>query len=344
MLAIYVSTMDPNYSRSGVFFAADPGEKIFIKFPFQRFKQIQKIFELKKLHKSKEICIVLMSPNHLLAPLFRVLTNYQIILDAGWPLSDSTYFPEQHLLKFRNILNRAIDRISFALATKVILESIEQLKFVNEKFRIPKTKLYKLYTGFNEIGFVPAMDNPKVPNELEGDHNSIKQFVFFRGKYNSESGLDLIIDASRLLPREVVIVVATNTMMVNCPGNVIIINRFVSAEELCWLYANSTLVLGQISNLSRLRRTLPHKLFEAGFFAKCYLSPPSPSLSELLDEDSYIQVLTITAEGLSQKIMDGLSNPKLRLNCEKNIYANYIKKASQPALGLKMREIIELKA
>jgi hypothetical protein len=122
-----------------------------------------------------------------------------------------------------------------------------------------------------------------------------------------------------------------------------VINRFVSKEELVWLYANSRLVLGQISDSERLDKTLPHKLFEASFFSKCYVSPSSPALLELLDEDSFIPVTILNPAGVSQSIKVGLLNSTLRSDCEKKINETYFKRSSQPALGLRMRELIELK-
>lgn len=343
MLAIYVSTLEPEYSRSGVFFAADPGEKIFIKFPSGKLKQIKEIFKLNKIYDPDEACIVLMSPNHLLAPFFRALTKHQIILDAGWPLSDSTRYLANHQIKLRQVLNSIIDKTSFILANKVILESKAQVNFVKEEYQVPESKLYDLFTGFNEIDFEPALNNPSIPSECIHHNFTNRPIVFFRGKHNSESGIQLIVEAARLIQNEVHFVLVTNTTIPNCPENVIVINRFVSQEELVWLYENSRMVLGQISDSGRLGKTLPHKLFEASFFSKCYLTPSSPALLELLDEDSFIRVETINSAGLAQSIKVGLSNSKLRSNCERKINEGYFKKSSQSALGLRMRELIELK-
>jgi hypothetical protein len=343
MLAMYVSTLEPEYSRSGVFFNADPGEKIFIKFPSGKLKQIQEIFRLKKIYKPNDACIILMSPNHLLAPLFRALTNYQVILDAGWPLSDSTRFVPSRRKKHRHLVNSVIDKTSFTLANKVILESKAQVKFVKEEFQVQESKLFDLFTGFNEVDFEGALTNPRIPNECDYEIFLNRPFVFFRGKYNSESGLDLIIESAKLTQDEVFFVLVTNTAIRNCPENVIAINRFVSKEELVWLYANCRLVLGQMSDSGRLEKTLPHKLFEASFFSKCYISPSSPALLELLDEDSFIPVTIVNSEGIAQSIKVGLSNHTLRFDCEKRISESYFKRSSQLALGLRIRELIELK-
>lgn len=343
MLAIYVSTLESKYSRSGVFFAADPGEKIFIKLSSEKLKQIQEIFKLRKLYKPNDACIVLMSPNHLLAPLFRALTNFQIILDAGWPLSDATHYVAQRQKQRRHLINRIIDKTSFTFANKVILESKAQVSFIKKEFQIPRSKLFDLFTGFNEIDFEAAMNNPRMPSECNDEIFLSKQFVFFRGKYNPESGLDLIIEAARLLQDETFFVIVSNMTLRNCPQNVIAINRFVPQEELVWLYANSKLVLGQISDSGRLDKTLPHKIFEAGFFSKCYVSPSSSALLEFLDKDAFIPVKTISPKDLSQSIRAGLSNASLRFACEKKMNESYLKRSSQPALGLRMRELIEIK-
>ncbi|ASY20713.1 hypothetical protein A1sIIA65_00240 [Candidatus Planktophila dulcis] len=338
-----MSTLDPNYSRSGAIFASDPGAKVFIKFPSERLKQVRKILELKRKHNPNDACIVLMSPNHILVPFFRVLSRFQVILDAGWPLSDSTQNITKRGLKPKQILNRLIDKVSFTLANQVVLESKNQIASVEERFEISGAKLFWIFTGFNELEFSKAKENPEIPAECRYEYDKGKQFVFFRGKSNSESGLDLVLSAARLLKNDVNFVLATNTTIVPGSPNVIVINRFVSIEELVWLYTHSTLVLGQISNMERLNRTLPHKLFEAAYFSKCYVSPPSPALFELLNEDSFISVSTITPVGLSESIKKGLLDEELRSQCEKNINQNYLENASQLFLGARMREIIETK-
>lgn len=343
MLALYVSTLEPDYSRSGVTFASDPGAKLFLKLPKERFKQVRKILEIRKKYNPIDTCIVVMSPNHILVPIFRVLTRFEIIFDAGWPLSDSTENSTKLCLKPKKALNKIIDKVSFTSAKQVVLESKEQVKSVMERFGITKSKLSWNFTGFNEIEFSLAKENPKVPAECKNEYYAGKEFVFFRGKSNSESGLDLVISTARLLKSNVNFVIVTNNKIVPKSQNVIVIDRFVSTEELVWLYRNSTLVLGQISNMERLSRTLPHKLFEAAYFSKCYLSPPSPALFEFLSEDSFIPVSTITPEGLSENIKELLSNDKLRFQCERSIYLNYLEKASQLFLGTRMREIIDPK-
>ncbi len=343
MLAVYVSTLEAEYSRSGVLFASDPGEKIFVKFPLKRLGQVRKVLALKKLYHTNNACIVLMSPNHTLAPIFRVLTKFQIVLDAGWPLSDSTGNIGARSLQTRHILNRLIDKASFKCATRVILESREQVKFVKAFYGVQESKLFSILTGFNEIEFGAALDNPQKPPEIANNLSLGSKFVLFRGKDNYESGLNEIISTAQLLEAEVTFVLVTNKLINNCPRNVILINRFVTYEELVWLYTNSTLVLGQISKAERLNRTIPHKLFEAAYFSKCYLSPPNPALFELLDENSFIRVSEITPEALSSSIKLGLSDPNLRANCERHIKLRYIEKASQSLLGARIREIVEIK-
>lgn len=341
MLAIYISTLDRDYSRTGVYFNSDPGEKIFIKFPVQKQKQFKILMNIRRNFQAENTCIVIMSPNHSLVPLFRILTNFKIVLDAGWPLSDSRNGKKDIWYIMHLIKNVLIDYLSFTLSHRVLLESKKQVNFVRQKFKIKELKLLVFFTGFNEVAYKKDMANPIKPKECSIRLEKEKPFILFRGKYNPESGLEMIISTARLLENKVIFVIATNINIEDCPTNVILIKRNLEKNEIVWLYKNCEIVLGQLSQNARLERTLPHKLFEAAYFSKCYISSSHQVLYEFMSDLSFISMLKPNIEELSRIILGVHLDVNLRRKCETNIKSCYQDKSSQTKLGLDFRNMLK---
>jgi glycosyltransferase involved in cell wall biosynthesis len=341
MRAIYVSTLPEEYSRSGVYLSADPGEKLFWKFPLTLRKQICEIILIKSNFDRESNCIVMMSPNHLLVLLFRKLTSFKIILDAGWPLSDSSREPGKSLPTAQRVQNSIIDYLSFRNSDIVIFESAAQLESAQRKFKIHEGKLRCVYTGFNEFLFEKEMEPPQRPNEFDLTSIEAGKFIFFRGKVNPESGLDLIIETALLMQNDACFVICTDRLILNPPPNVLVISRYVRRTELKWLYQNSSCVLGQMSNHTRLDKTIPHKFFESAYFSKCYVSPLNVGLSELIDESSIISVEPINAESLRGILSNVISDENLRRKHGSNLNKVYKSMVSQKELGIQFRQIIE---
>ena len=335
MPLIFVSKLDWDYSRSGVYFAKCEEPKLFIKLPKQKIKLVKKIREMKVRHSSTNTKIVVMSPQHSLVIFFYIFTDFRVVLDAGWPLSDATFEKSKFSGRRRNFYSYVIDYISFKLASRIVLESQAQVVHVSLKFCVPREKLRSLLTGMNEILFSESKNHIVRPIELNAQTTDSKvlPIVFFRGKNNLEAGLDVIIKAAEFLIGQTTFVIVTNRCSGRIPSNVVVIRRFIPIGELIWLYKNSIIVLGQISTNRRLSRTLPHKVFEAAYFNKCYLTPPSLALNELLDSNSFIPLVDITAQGLAKTIQSTLNNPTKIKSLETNIGMNYRDRASQAYLS-----------
>jgi len=258
-----------------------------VEFKPQAIDLFKSIRILKQSHNFQDSTIVVMSPSHLLVLLLKLTTRFPIVLDAGWPLSDSE--PKTEMSRFHRLAslkNLIIDFISFHLSDKVLFETESQGIYSSQKFMLSKEKWKSLPTGFNEIEFEDAIIRPIAPLELSGLYDTDNQLILFRGKNNKEAGIERIIEAANLLDRNFKFVIVTNEIIHNLPSNVTLIIRFISKEELVWLYQNSKIVLGQFGNSNRLHRTVPHKFFEAAFFGKCYVTPRNPGLDEFADANN----------------------------------------------------------
>jgi glycosyltransferase involved in cell wall biosynthesis len=281
-----------------------------------------------------------MSPNHKLAILFGIFTNFTIILDAGWPLSDSTRSLNKISGRVGHLRNLVIDYFAFQFSTKIVFESAAQLVSASKTFKIKSEKLCYVYTGFNEQHFQDMSDVSTNPEELRQVHTQTTPIILFRGKKNLESGLDLIVQSAEQFKNDVLFVICTNSRITETPRNTIVINRHVSESELRWLYENALCVVGQISEHLRMKKTIPHKFFESAYFSKCYISPLYEGISELVDETSIIQVNAISPTGLTEAIMKALYNSTLRQKCESNLSEIYVNQISQQHLARKFRSIV----
>jgi len=342
MPLIFVSKLDWDYSRSGVYFAKCDEPKLFIKLPKQNIELVKKIREMKERHASANTKIVVMSPQHSLVIFFYIFTDFRVVLDAGWPLSDATFEKGTFSGQRRNLYSYVIDYISFKLSSRIVLESQAQVVHVSSKFCVPREKLRSLLTGMNESVFIESKNHIIRPVELNAQaaDSKILPIVFFRGKNNLEAGIDVILQAAEFLIGQATFVIVTNRCSGRIPSNVVVIRRFIPIGELIWLYKNSKIVLGQISRNRRLSRTLPHKVFEAAYFNKCYLTPPSLALNELLDANSFIPIVDITGQGLAETIKSTLNNPSKIESLERNIGMNYRDRASQAYLSAQFIHIV----
>lgn len=340
MLAIYVSSLSKEYSRSGVYFASDPGSKLFVRLEKSKYKKILQVIKLKKIYNSRTTRIVVMSPSHSSVLYFKLLTDFYVILDAGWPLSDATLSSYKPKNIYRRVISFMIDLISFSMANIVILETYAQAQRVKYRFLIPLSKLRVLPTGVNESEFSREPSEQIMPKELIGRNQNSLPMVLFRGKNNLESGLNLISETADLIKDFAHLVIATNQSITGLSSESTLITRFLNPGEIAWLYSNAELVLGQVSENHRLRFTIPHKFFEAAYFAKCYLTSPSLGILEIVDCNCFIPVFENSKQGIANSITKALQNSQLRLSSGKLLNEKYLANLSQAKLGTKMREII----
>jgi len=326
---VFLSYSDVSYSRSAVYFGGIELEKTFIRVKPGLFNSIKVLRKTQERYEYKDTVLVVMSPSHLLAFYFAVFTKFTIVLDAGWPLSDSG---GKGFSRFKNCL---IDYLAFNFADSVILESQAQVKHSKEKFRLDSRKLHVLYTGFNEL----EVKGTEMPPEIQISQDLYKTRVLFRGKNNKEAGLANIVACANLLP-EVQFVIATNRFDGKFPRNVLLITRRLSTNEISWLYQNSDCALGQFGENQRLDRTIPHKLFESMYFGISYLSPPHDGILEILKPKDFIEVIPNKAFQLAAEIKKIESSPAEFFHASKTLRSTYAKLYSQQALSLEFLEIL----
>jgi hypothetical protein len=299
---MFLSYLQADYSRSGVYFFG-------LKEESSSFKRIRSglfdsIKDLKNIQINNDLTntsIVVMSPSHKLTVIARTVLRKRIILDAGWALSEATW--DRNLLKNKirkRIKNYLIDFLSFHFASKVILESPEEVDYISKVFLIGKRKLVSVYTGFNEFQYKEIVLIKK-----QRENTNLK--VLFRGKLNEESGIENILEAASMVENEPIdFLIATNKSLAqySISRNTKVLTNFLSHSELSYLYFDTDVCLGQFSNSKRLNRTIPHKAFESLYFSKCYLTPATKPLLALCDsKEQMLFTFSTSPKAIAEKLV-----------------------------------------
>jgi|LauGreSBDMM110SN_4_FD.fasta_scaffold00193_11 hypothetical protein len=340
---VFVSLYSRDYSRSGVFYSGYPGEKNYLEFAKRPKQIIQQINTLKESFKFSDTIIFVMSPSHILVIYFKLFAKFKIVLDAGWPLSDSQPKAERnHPRYLSKIKNTALDFLSFKFADEIIFETEKQTDFSRKKFLLRKSKCHSIPTGFNELEFSSAVSNSRMPRELSHFGNSSHEFILFRGKNNREAGIEKIVGAAKILGKNFKFLIISNEEVINLPSNVLQISRYLSREELVWIYQHTSVVLGQFGNNNRLTRTTPHKFFEAAYFTKCYVTPRNIGLEGLADEKNVCFTRTSQSTDIADTLCMLSQNKELRILRSRNLRDNYDLNWSQTKLSDALMEIIVL--
>jgi glycosyltransferase involved in cell wall biosynthesis len=222
------------------------------------------------------------------------------------------------------------------------LESSAQISRINRLFAVNKSKLRVQFTGLNESNFT---SNERPSRLILGIRKRIQEIgfpvvVLFRGKINRESGFENLLSAARIMKESVafVFVVGKDDEVLECPKNAIVVSE-VTDKEMMDIYKLSDISIGQISNHRRLRYTIPHKAFEAGFFSMPFITADSAGVREYLDQDSALFLSDPSPESLVESIKN-LSDKSILRALSKKINVNHNKIASQQVLVTNFEHIV----
>ena len=345
---LFLSLLPNDYSRTGVIYREYKGGKEFILIQGNKVHKIRQILKIRKSISRQQI-IVVMSPSHSLCIYLRLFGRKQIILDAGWSLSESNSVRDNRkIFGFnRRLFIYVIDFLSFHLSKVVVLESKQQIDYVRKKFLVKHSKLKVNYTGFNELNYENVV--AKIPYDLDISTIKNKKVIFFRGKHNKEAGIKEILSIFELLhddyTKNIALVIATDSNVEQyCTSkSVNILARTLEYSEIKWLYEFADISIGQMNRLDRLENTIPHKAFEAMYFRKPYVSFNTASIREILPSRNFAFLIDDYTE--LQEIFSGLNNGQIgsdvldEMSC--NAKLKYETEFSQAILRDKFSKIIK---
>lgn len=340
----FISFVGPNYSRSSTLlnFTTPAVTKKYVQIN-QGWIEMCRQFLAMRVKLREDSVLIVMSPSHKATFPAKLLTGKKVILDAGWPLTDGVLSRSIGLKKIPKLVQSYfLDLVSFRSADLILVESHEQIRRIARLFGIPKNRLKVSFTGVNETAFSisDAESGKKSKVKIELIRNPEKLCVLFRGRINKEAGITNIIAAAEELEAEVnfIIVTGKNNILDDLPSNCFLYSE-ISDAELKKIYSISDITLGQISEHRRLKYTIPHKAFEAGYFGKTYVTPKSPSLLELYPGDSAYFIEDASVISLVKAIRK-LQDSKLRKKNEVQISERYSEVSSQSVLNSNFERIL----
>ena len=332
-----------NYSRSWVSIGQLIELKIEVNIIKLNSKQLIGFFRSLQKETLRGDNFIIMSPCHYLILFARFFLGKNVYLDAGWSLFEGSIISRRNFgfLGFNALKSYLIDFLAALFAKKIILESYQQKNFYSKLFLVKPSKCHVIYTGVNEADFKPNSQY-KLPSDLFNN----SKIVLFRGKYSTEAGLEVLAQTTNLLASEKI------TIWVLSPGmpetlifskNTIVMRDYLeSPHDLAAVYKASSLTLGQLSNHSRLGRTIPHKAYESAFLAKPYLTARTKGILELFVEDREILCFEpANAFELAQKIKNFFNNPDKFERLGQNMRKKYDLDLNQSKLAKQLLEVIE---
>ena len=296
--------------------------------------KFSQLLNCKKQYMGKNTTFIVASPSHILALYARLVLSQKIYLDAGWPLSDGVVLSrrEYGFMGFRALVIYLLDFFAFHSSSMVFLESTAQVRSVKTKFRLPQKKLVVLETGFDENRVKDKKSAQVVAKRFTT--------LLFRGGAQQEAGLTVLTEVIELLKnrKDIRFIVASKGFKVDTKdlNNVKIYDEYLSDQELWELHSQADIVLGQLSKHSRLKRTLPHKFFEAGYFNKCYLTSTVGAISEFAEKELAFGFNGGSAESLVGAINELVDKKNLRTALGRNLGEFYLENFSQKALTINL--------
>jgi hypothetical protein len=328
--------MPREYSRGGTFTGGKTQGYVVDFFQFRRGIKsiIGQSAQLKKALKQENTYAVVLSPSQIILPIIRLLCGVKVYLDAGWTLTESSLARNAGVWTI--VKNFAIDFVAMQMASLVFMESNAQINWTVKKFLLRRHKFRRLFTGCNESYFGEEEASNSLLAELREKATKFNKVVLFRGKWNAESGISQIIDASRHPNlRNVLFLVVTDRLpeKTTQESNLVIIGSFVSIDTIRGIYQLCDISLGQLSNHPRLKNTIPHKAFEAAYFGKPFICMDSQPMRELFPIGNEVCFIADSRNETIINIIDTLvKDPNKLKELSRNIRESYKRNASQALL------------
>ena len=342
MKLMFLTVAEPGYSRSWVYYEILRRNGYDIEFNKISMNNVFNSLISLRRKGSGDYLYIVMSPSHYLTVLVRIFLGKKIILDAGWSLFESSILSRNQygIFGFKLVKLYLIDWISAHLATIVLVESEKQKDFYSKLFLVRRRKIHCIYSGLDEFQYGSGSELIEPPVYF---NNSV--VILFRGKYTKEAGIEVLEKCTFLLEKLPI------TFWVYSPGlpekfvfskNTYVNRQYLKSKaEIFKLYDNCTIALGQLSAHPRLRRTIPHKAFEAAYIAVPYITARSAGISEIFRENyEMICFEPGNAVDLSNKIEHLINNEQKQTQLSQNIREKYNTEFSSLALSKKLSYVI----
>jgi glycosyltransferase involved in cell wall biosynthesis len=223
---------------------------------------------------------------------------------------------------------RRLDRSAFRAADLVVADTQANAEFMRELAGVDEVAV--CYVGAEERLFRPAW------RRRDDFH------VLFVGKSAPLHGLDVILEAARLLPDVPFRVVGTGQM------THLLDARPPNVEHVPWVdyelipdeYARAGCSLGIFGTSGKAERVIPHKSFQALAVGTPLVTADTAAARELLADGRDSLLVDRTADALAQAIVTLRDDPALAERIGAGGRATFERSASEAVQGLRWREAI----
>lgn len=260
---------------------------------------------------------------HILVPFVWLISSKKIIFNALTSMYEGMIISRAQARKIsvRAACYWVLDFIVFHLADLSLVESTAQKEHIKKFFFVSDKRLLKSWTGVDDRMFYFDPRIKKAPDFT----------VLFRGGFLPESGIEYAIEAAQILKNEDIKfrIIGDGLMANSVAGlikkynlnNVEWLRGKMDSSELRMKMLECHLCLGQLSNHDRLKRTIPHKVFESLAMKIPYLTSRTPAILELVKEDDTCFCFApADVPALAEKIIALKQNPSIMERVAQNGY------------------------
>ena len=227
----------------------------------------------------------------------------------------------------------AVDRAAFRGADLVVADTASHAAFFRERFGLAAHQVGVCLVGAEDRLFTPAAAAVAAPFH-----------VLFVGKLIPLHGIDVVLEAARLVPEIPFRVVGTGQLagvMARRPGNVTW-DEWLEPARLPDAYRSAGCALGIFAATPKAARVIPNKAFQAIACARPLVTADTPAARELLTDG--VDALLVPpgdpaalAEAVARLAGDGVLRERLSAGGR----ATYEARASEPVLGMQWRALLE---
>lgn len=309
MKILYISRTRLNYSLNSVYIHGlrqNGVEVLRHKLPSGGFGSYLAALNFVRKNGSDSDCIIVGYDSSLLAVFLRPFYRKKMIYCAVLPVYE-------RLIVSRNLAGRLspkgtyywlVDFLAFHSADLIMMESSHQIGHASRFYFVPKNKFILSWIGVDEDNFFFDPNIQKFP----------KFTVLFRGALMPEAGAEYIIKAAKMLEQEnVSFIMLSGGLLLDWIQKLIketglknleLKSELLPYEELRMIMQKCHLSLGQLSDHERLKRTVPHKVYESLVLKLPYITAANTGILELLkDGETCITCEPADARSLADKIL-----------------------------------------
>ncbi|MBM2817609.1 MAG: hypothetical protein HW401_199 [Parcubacteria group bacterium] len=343
----YFGIYNPDFSRNKIYISGLKSLGAQIIECKDRSAGVIKYWRLFKKHwkvRNDYDVMIVGYPGQIIAVFAKFLSKKKVVLDALCSLYEAEVISRKSTRGFylRGVKIWLIDFFAYLFADMILVETEAQKQFFIKKFFVNSKKVAVVYTGADNSFFYP---DPSIKKR--------RRFTgVFRGRFLPEAGVDVIIEAAKILEDKDVDILIIGSGLLDKeiyslisairPKNLSVESRHLSFDEMRRLMLSCHISLGQFAKHERLERTIPHKAFESLALGLPYVTARAKGIEEILtDGEDCLMSNPGAPEDLSGKMLYLKNNPDLMAEIGRNGYDLYNEKFIPDVLAKKITSLIE---